>query len=370
MPTPSCRRSLRIAFHAPLKPPDHPHPSGDRRVARLLIAALGRLGHEVIVASRLRTREAAGDPVRQAALRAAAEAEAASLIERWREAPPDLWLTYHLYYKAPDLVGPLVTRALGLPYVAAEASHAPKRRVGPHAAFARAAENAIAGADAVFHVTAADRAALVELVEPSRLHRLPPFIDARPRPPRGARQGPVRLLAVAMMRPGDKLASYRALARALQRLESRDWRLTVVGDGAARHTVRAAFRSVADRIDWLGALPATRLPEIYRRHDIYVWPAINEAYGMALLEAQAQGLPVVAGRAGGVPEIVLDGVTGLVVPVGDAAAFARALDRLVGQPALRRRLGEAAWRHVTRRHGLAAAAATLDRVLGSLCRSS
>ena len=67
--------------------------------------------------------------------------------------------------------------------------------------------------------------------------------------------------------------------------------------------------------------------------DLYLWPAINEAYGMAFLEAQAAGLPVIAGRTGGVPAVVAADETGLLTPVGDAHAFAAA----VGLPARRSR---------------------------------
>ena len=78
--------------------------------------------------------------------------------------------------------------------------------------------------------------------------------------------------------------------------------------------------------------------------DLYLWPAINEAYGMAFLEAQAAGLPVVAGRTGGVPAVVADGVTGLLTPIGDAAAFAGAVARLLdGRP------NAHAWRRAARR---------------------
>ena len=79
-----------------------------------------------------------------------------------------------------------------------------------------------------------------------------------------------------------------------------------------------------DRLRFLGALPPDRLAACYAAADLMVWPAINEAYGMALLEAQAAGLPVVAGRTGGVPDIVRDGVTGLLTPIGDETAFAEA----------------------------------------------
>ncbi len=71
------------------------------------------------------------------------------------------------------------------------------------------------------------------------------------------------------------------------------------------------------------------LPALYAAADLYLWPAINEAYGMAFLEAQAAGLPVVAGRTGGVPAVVADGVTGVLTPIGDATSFADAVARLL-----------------------------------------
>jgi hypothetical protein len=107
---------MRIAFYAPMKPPDHPVPSGDRRMSRLLIAALGRAGHEVELASRLRSREGTGSPERQARLRRVGAGLARRLLRRYHARPPAqrprAWLTYHLYYKAPDWIGPAVCEAL------------------------------------------------------------------------------------------------------------------------------------------------------------------------------------------------------------------------------------------------------------------
>lgn len=125
---------MRVAFYAPLKHPGHPVPSGDRRMARLLIAALETGGHEVDVASQLRSFEGAGDRGAQAGIRAAAATEADRLIARYREDPeatrPEIWFTYHVYYKAPDWLGPTVAAALQIPYMTAEASYAPKRAGG------------------------------------------------------------------------------------------------------------------------------------------------------------------------------------------------------------------------------------------------
>ena len=96
-----------IEFHAPMKAPTHPVPSGDRRMARLLMRVLARGGHKVTLASSHRCWEGKGDAERQAAIRARGALECADLTAWYeRHGPPDLWFTYHLYHKAPDLIGP------------------------------------------------------------------------------------------------------------------------------------------------------------------------------------------------------------------------------------------------------------------------
>jgi glycosyltransferase involved in cell wall biosynthesis len=95
---------------------------------------------------------------------------------------------------------------------------------------------------------------------------------------------------------------------------------------------------------------------------------VGEAYGVAFLEAQAAGLAVVAGRAGGVPAVVAEGETGLLVEEGDAGAFAQALRRLLDDPGRRRTMGEAARLRVLRHHDLGGAAATIHRHLAELTK--
>jgi 2-deoxystreptamine N-acetyl-D-glucosaminyltransferase/2-deoxystreptamine glucosyltransferase len=82
--------------------------------------------------------------------------------------------------------------------------------------------------------------------------------------------------------------------------------------------------------------------------DVLVLPSAYEEMGSVLVEAMAAGLPVVASAVGGIPEVVQDGVTGLLVPPGDADALAAALDRLVADPALRARLAAGARAHARR----------------------
>ena len=360
---------MRIAFYAPLKPPDHPIPSGDRRIAGLFCQALRNAGHEPFLASRLRSYDGTGDRMRQVRLGRVARVAAARLVQRWRDEPdtaPRLWFTYHIYYKAPDWLGPSVSEALGIPYVIAEASSAPKRAEGNWQIGHRAVEMSLRRADAVLGLNPMDRECVLPLLQhPGGWIPLAPFLDARRyrgggiRPP----SSPPRLIAVAMMRHGDKLASYRLLGTALGGLLDLSWTLDIVGAGAACAEVRDALAPLGSRVRYRGELDESGVAEALAEADLFIWPAINEAFGMALLEAQASGLPVVAGDCGGVAGIVASGETGLLVPPGDVIAFAGAVRRLILHSRMRSAMGAAARAKVEREHDLPAAARRLAAVL-------
>lgn len=384
-----------VAFHAPMKPPDHPLPSGDRQLARHLMQALALGGFEVRLASRFRSYEGAGDGDRQRQLAAAGRRAAAALVDGYRRAPaaarPRLWFTYHLYHKAPDHLGPAVARALAIPYVVCEASSAAKQAAGPWAAGHAQAARAIGRADRVLQLNPGDAAGVEPLLAAAdRQVALPPCIDADPfAAAAAARDHHRRLLAdrlgldrqrpwlvtAAMFRAGDKLASYRLLAAALQRLAGdpgaaagrRPWTLLVAGDGPARAEVAALLAPLAgDRLRLLGQVAAAAMPGLLAAADLAVWPGVREPLGVWLIEAAAAGLPVVAGHRPGAAAIVDAGVTGLLPPAGDAVAFAGAVDRLLADPPLRRRLGEAAGRRARRHHHLAAAGRRLRHHLAPL----
>lgn len=372
---------MRIAFYAPLKAPTHPVPSGDRRVGRLFWQALEQAGHQPFLAATLRTWDDGTRPGRPERLAALGRRLAARLIRRWQGAPPDLWFTYHLYHKAPDWLGPVVAGHFGIPYLVAEASHAPKRATGPLAFGHAAAADAIRRAAVVLAMTSADLACLQPLVRPpARLIRFPPFIDTAPYRAAADRRDRHRaalaaatglptdqawLLAVGMMRAGDKERSYQVLARALTHLaDDPRWSLIIVGDGPRRPAVAAGFAALPPgRVRWLGAVAAEPLAAVYAAADLMVWPAINEAYGMALLEAQATGLPVVAGRTGGVPDLVRADRTGLLTPPGDDRAFAAAIAFLLDDPVRRAACGREAIALAAAEHDIVAAGVHLGRII-------
>ncbi|MFW6076480.1 MAG: glycosyltransferase family 4 protein [Hyphomicrobiales bacterium] len=362
---------MQLAFYAPMKPPDHPVPSGDRQMARLLMRALALAGFEPELASRFRSHAPAPDEL---ALAAAAARERDAVSARWDAMQPAqrprAWVTYHPYYKAPDLIGPEIAARFAIPYVTAEASYAGKRDRDEWAGLQRTVKSAVRAAALNVCFTAEDREGLARLVGPERLGDLAPFIDADPflaMPRAEDPRGLVRLVTVGMMRGGVKLASYRMLAHALGRIADAPWSLTVVGDGPQRAAVAEAFASLpADRVQWTGEIDAPALAEHLGAADVFVWPGTGEAYGIAYLEAQAAGLPVVAQATGGVPAVVRHDVTGLLTPPGDEAAFAAAIARLVNDRGLRLRFGTAARDFVAGERSLPAAAARLRALLAPL----
>jgi glycosyltransferase involved in cell wall biosynthesis len=147
-----------------------------------------------------------------------------------------------------------------------------------------------------------------------------------------------RLVMVGRLQaPKDPLTLVHALAT----LPERSFEALLVGDGPDRATVE-------EEIGRLGLASAVRLlgeradvPELLRAADIFVLSTRSEGLPLSILEAMAAGLPVVASSVGGVPELVLDGQTGMLVPPGDPDALAAAIERLLEDPGLSGRLGEA-----------------------------
>lgn len=340
----------RVAFYAPMKPPHHPVPSGDREIARNLMDLLRSGGADVQLVSEFRSYDKRGDAALQTDLRNAAEAETGRLI---REMPAaDLWVTYHNYYKAPDLIGPAVARACEIPYVQIESTRAKKRLTGPWAGLAEAAHAAADAAAAIFYFTGQDRFALErdrcgdQIVAP-----FPPFLPLEDLPAASFLDGP--MLTAGMMRPGDKLASYRIIAETLAHLPG-DWRLDIAGDGPARSEVEALMAPFGSQVRFLGQLSREDLSAAYIKSSLFLWPGVNEAFGMVYLEAQAYGLPVAAQNRPGVCDVLLP--RPYPAPEDGAAALATFTAGLLESPALRSTIGREAREYIARNH-LAPAAA-------------
>jgi glycosyltransferase involved in cell wall biosynthesis len=356
---------MKIAFYAPLKSPSNPVPSGDRLMARLIIAALEMAGHTVDIASELRSFTPTPETGPRAEIARKAGHETDRLLKKWRnEPPPDLWFTYHPYYKTPDLIGPLLAATLGIPYVTAEASYGRRHNDSGWGENQRLVAEAVRQAAVNLCFTARDRIGLIDAVPEGRYERFLPFIDTALFGPLAEEIAPHRLITVAMLRRGDKFDSYAMLAQALKLIGDRDWTLTVIGDGPMRGEVRRLFSAFdSDRITWLGERAAPEIVAELRAGGIYVWPGCGEAYGLAYLEAQAAGMPVVAQATAGVPEVVMDAVTGFLTVEGDPKAYADAIARLLDDDLKRRAMGKAAYRFVHEERSLTAASKRLETIL-------
>ncbi|MES3013364.1 MAG: glycosyltransferase [Pseudomonadota bacterium] len=129
-------------------------------------------------------------------------------------------------------------------------------------------------------------------------------------------------------------------------------RLLIVGEGPQRAELEVLARElgIAARTGFTGAVAHADVPAFLNRLDIYAAPSRldSESFGVAVIEASACALPVVVSDAGGLPEVVRDGETGLVVPRDDVPALRAALQRLVRDAPLRERLGRTGRAHVTR----------------------
>lgn len=152
--------------------------------------------------------------------------------------------------------------------------------------------------------------------------------------------------------PGERLlghvSNFRPVKRVLDVLEvflrvqrRLPARLVMIGDGPERSRAEAFCRDhrIMDRVLFLGNVP--NLEEVVGSFDLFLLPSETESFGMAALEALASEVPVIASRAGGLPEVVADGVNGFLLPVGDVEAMAERAVELLADDARRAAFGRA-----------------------------
>ena len=184
-------------------------------------------------------------------------------------------------------------------------------------------------------------------VPASRLAVVPEAIDVEgwrarfARAGQRPRAGPV-VLCVARQYPRKRIGDL-LYAAAWLRSRIPAARIRIVGKGpewALLVRLHGAL-GLGERVALLGDISRERLAEEYANADCFCLPSVQEGFGIVFLEAMAAGLPVVACRAAAVPEVVLDGQTGVLVPPRDPEALARALADLLRRPERARELGEA-----------------------------
>ena len=175
---------------------------------------------------------------------------------------------------------------------------------------------------------------------------IPNFVDPhrfrphkRPRRPLFGASDDKVLCHVSNFRPVkrimDVLAVFERVAKVLPS------RLLMIGDGPDRSRAEAFCREhgLRDRVFFFGNIP--NLEEVLGSADLFLLPSEAESFGMAALEAMASEVPVIATRAGGLPEVVIEGESGYLLPVGDVDGMAERAIEILSDPALQRRLGQA-----------------------------
>jgi len=260
---------MHISFYAPFKPLGHKDPSGDLVIGTGLYEFLKKQGHALEVASSLRSRWISWKPWRIPGVRL----EQRKLIKRCTGSDFDLWLTYHSYYKGPDLLGPKVAAAAAIPYVIFQGAYATKRRKDwrTRLGFYQNCK-ALLAADHVFANKKVDYNNLVRLLPPERVSYVPPGIypeefqfDALARRTLRSRWGlndELVVISAAMFRPGVKTESLSWVIRAcgaLQRM-GRKFRLVIIGDGKEKARIQTlANEQVSGQVIFVGKLPRRQM---------------------------------------------------------------------------------------------------------------
>jgi phosphatidyl-myo-inositol dimannoside synthase len=193
----------------------------------------------------------------------------------------------------------------------------------------------------------------VNRVAPERFCLLPnAVVDVKSLPAIGGypTSEAIRLLTVCRVDASERykgvdtvISSLPLVLSAVRRIEYH-----IVGSGSDLDRLKTLARDlgVTDHVHFLGWVTDAQLQEEYERCDMFVMPSAREGFGFVFIEAMQCGKPVIAADAGGAPEVVEDGITGILVPYGEVAKLAEAITRLSCDLGLRARLGEAGYRRV------------------------
>ncbi|MBI9088875.1 MAG: glycosyltransferase family 4 protein [Desulfobacterium sp.] len=353
---------MKIAFYAPFKPLGHGTPSGDLAIAGGIVDFLKHRGHGIVVQSRLRARWITHRPWLWPRL----ILDFVRSVRTLAVDPPDLWLTYHSYYKAPDILGPWVCRLLGIKYVIFQGIYSTKRRrrlkTLPGFFLNRAA---LTRADHVITNKLEDLENLKRLIPQRKLSHIPPGIypnafrkndreGAALRRRWGANGVPV-ILSAAMFRNDVKSQGLAWLIRCCAKLAlaNVEFLLVIAGSGPMEKELKAlAEDCIPGRYRFVGRIKRREMYRFYSAGDLFAFPGIRESLGMVYLEAQSCGLPVVAFDNGGIPEVVDNGETGLLVPMFQENPFVNAVTRLIRDKALRSGMGDGAAGYIRKHHDL------------------
>ena len=269
------------------------------------------------------------------------------MVEVARHAPLDV---LHVHYAIPNAVSAVLAREIMAPTplpVVTTLHGTDVTLVGNDPNYLETTRWGVNQSDAVTAVSQSLRRTTIEqLGTPNEIHVIPNFIDparfetARKLPGgcRWAQPGERLLVHISNFRPVKRVLDVIATFEQVQKTVPA--RLLMVGDGPDRGKVEQYCREhhICGSITFIGSLPLVE--EVLVGADLFLLPSESESFGLSALEAMSCQVPVIASKAGGLPEVVDDGVTGFLLPVGDVGGMAAAALRLLGDEDLRQRFGE------------------------------
>ncbi len=371
---------MKIAYYMPFKPLGHPNPSGDLMIGTELHDYFQRKHHAIRLMSRLRCRWIYRKPFLWPKL----IGERKNIHSQCHHFRPDLWLSYHTYYKSPDLLGPSCSKHLKIPYVIFQGIYSTKRRrklkTLPGFLLNRLA---LRSAHMVFTNKHHDENNLRRLLPENRVVYIPPGIhpkdftfsaSARMKLHRQWQiQGQKVIMTAAMFRPGVKTDGIIQVIEACHHLKKHghDIFLTILGDGTTRPLLEMmAAEKLSNSVRFLGKIPRQEMYKYYSSADLFAFPGIEESLGMVYLEAQSCRLPVVAFEDWGAREAVINNGTGLLSPAKTPSSFAMNIQELIVNQERCKKMGRQAQHHIRSKHDLEHNYSQLENILNSLLDSA
>lgn len=353
---------MRIAYYMPFKPMNHPNPSGDLIIGKEIFFALKQAGHFPEIASNLRLRWVYYKPLLLVKLLF----ERKRLVRSLKSSPPELWLSYHCYYKAPDLLGAYCARKLSIPYVIFQGIYSTKRRknLRTYPGFVLNTK-VLESAAHIFTNKKRDYHNLCRIISEDKLTFIPPGIepehftfsqDQRTKQREVWRtENQTVIMTTAMMRPGVKTDGLLFVIKICRELMDRGHRiqLMIAGDGKCYKIVNeSAKKLLQHNCTLLGKVNRREMYHYYSGADIFVFPGVEESLGMVYLEAQSCGLPAVAFEDWGAKEAIVHEHTGLLSPAAQPELFTKNILKLIENSDLRKRMGENGKQHIRQNHDL------------------
>lgn len=353
---------MKVAYYMPFKPMGHRNPSGDLMMGTELFSYFKSKQHNIELVSRLRCRWLHFKPWQWWKV----IKEHYRIYRLFQKNRPNVWLTYHCYYKAPDLLGPLLCKKANLPYIIFQGIYSTKRRkhFKTWPGF-QLNKHALCSANLVFTNKKNDEHNLLRLLPQERVQYIAPGIHpdkfefdlvSRRSLQNKWQTGERKIIfTAAMFRSGVKTEGVQQVIDSCTTLISNgiDLQLVIAGDGTNRPFLEEyAQQKLGSAAIFLGKIPRHELYRYYSAADLFAFPGINESLGMVFLEAQSCGLPVVAYSNWGANEAVVHEETGFLPPYSQKEKFTEAISTLLTNSKLRKSMGNAAKAHIRSKHDI------------------